>query len=312
MEEFKPYEDLADQFQRFERAAAKGCEEAIWIWSVVKDVDMEKTALKAAFAKTEKPLGLCLAGKCLAGGDFWFSIERFHFFKKSAEGGCSWGQVEYARCFEYGNTFVARDTDVCLEWLEKAANQNNPMAMDRLGDWFLTRERERAAYYFLGGAELGWKNSMIWVSQLLKDGTGCKQDLRQAVVWSTKGNLYSYVYWKILEEAKAEVETGRGGNFDCSLNQLCFTLGWAMYWYKYGSMDRKDDFANRCMNYYCSCIESQQKSIFTFLLFWNRSTGVKQVGKIMGQWVWKEREDNLVKSFGQSERQEPEMKRIKK
>ena len=37
MEQFAAYEDLKEQFQRFERAAAKGHEESIWIGSVVKD-----------------------------------------------------------------------------------------------------------------------------------------------------------------------------------------------------------------------------------------------------------------------------------
>ena len=61
----------------------------IWIWIVVKDMEMEKSALKEAFAKTEEPLGWYFAGK--------FSVPRkaFDFYKKSAEGGCSWGQVEW-------------------------------------------------------------------------------------------------------------------------------------------------------------------------------------------------------------------------
>jgi hypothetical protein len=51
------YKDLEDQFQRFERAAAKGHEESIWVLSVVKDVKLGWDALKEAFAKTEEPLG---------------------------------------------------------------------------------------------------------------------------------------------------------------------------------------------------------------------------------------------------------------
>jgi hypothetical protein len=44
-------------FPLFERAAAKGHQEAKWIVSVLKDVEMENSALEEAFAKTETPLG---------------------------------------------------------------------------------------------------------------------------------------------------------------------------------------------------------------------------------------------------------------
>jgi hypothetical protein len=60
--EFDPEENLEEQFQRFERAAAKGHEESIWMLSVVKDVEMEKCALKEAIAETEEPFGYNFAG----------------------------------------------------------------------------------------------------------------------------------------------------------------------------------------------------------------------------------------------------------
>jgi hypothetical protein len=48
---------LEESFGRFERAAAKGHEESIFILSVVKDVEMKDSALIEAFAKTEEPMG---------------------------------------------------------------------------------------------------------------------------------------------------------------------------------------------------------------------------------------------------------------
>jgi hypothetical protein len=81
MEGFDAYKDLGEQFQLFERAAAKGHEESIWILSVVKDVEMEESALREVFAKTETPLGWGFAAM-LSGGR-----EQFDFYKKSAEGG---------------------------------------------------------------------------------------------------------------------------------------------------------------------------------------------------------------------------------
>jgi TPR repeat protein len=116
---------MKESFQLFERAAAKGHEESIWIVSVLKDVEMEWDAWKEAFAKTEEPMGWYFAGRLSE----WRSREEFDFFKKSAEGGCSWGQVGYGKHFSRGE-FVEEDKKVYVEWLEKAASQNNPEAMD--------------------------------------------------------------------------------------------------------------------------------------------------------------------------------------
>jgi hypothetical protein len=82
-------QDPKEQFHRFERAAAKGQEESIWILSVVKDNERKVDALIEAFAKTEEPLGWYFVGKLSNFG----TRERFDFYKKSAEGGCGWGQV---------------------------------------------------------------------------------------------------------------------------------------------------------------------------------------------------------------------------
>jgi hypothetical protein len=67
MEEFNRNR-LKQSLELFERAAAKGHEESIWIVSVMKDVEMEWNAVKEAFAKTEEPLGLYFAG--------WLSEEK--------------------------------------------------------------------------------------------------------------------------------------------------------------------------------------------------------------------------------------------
>jgi hypothetical protein len=106
---------------------------------------------------------------------------------------------------------------------------------------------------------------------------------------------------------------------NCDFDELCYTLGWGLYWYLYGSemwAEQKGEvkvFSNRCLDYYCSCVELQQKSIFTFLLFWNRTTGVKGPGQMIAQMVWEERQNNLVTLFDQNNGgEEPEMKRIKK
>jgi hypothetical protein len=305
--------ELEKGFERFERAATKGHEESIWIGSVVKDVAMEKNTLKQAFAKTEEPLGWYFAGK-FAGDE----REYFDFCKKSAEGGCSWGQVEFGWYFGYAK-FVEEDEKAYVEWLEKAVSQNNPRAMDWLGDWFCDEvdDKEKAVLYFRDAAELGWKRSMSWLANMLRKGEGCEKDLRQAVIWGAKGD--SDVFWKRMEAARQTLESRAMEDLDCDFNPLCYLLGWGLYWYQYGSEDwneQEDEdqaFGNRCLDYYCSCVDMQQKSIFTFLLGWNRATaGVKGPGQMIAKMVWEWREDNLVKTLVKPPRRSPRVKRIKK
>jgi hypothetical protein len=101
-------------------------------------------------------------------------------------------------------------------------------------------------------------------------------------------------------------DTGRAfekKDFDSDSNPVVYALGWGLYWYEYGSEQWTvlnipiKAFGNRCIDYYCSCVELQQKSIFTFLWFWNQTSGgVKDVGVMMAKMVWEGREENFVKS----------------
>jgi hypothetical protein len=316
MEEFNPYNDLEDRFQCFERAAAKGHEESIWILSVVKDVETDEKAVKEAFANGEEPLGWYLAGMLSdASND---RRDEFDFDKKTAEGGCSWGQTGYGWYFRDGGDFVEKDMTVYVEWLEKAVNQNNPRAMDLLGLWFRNEggDKPKAISYFRCAAELGWTQSMYHLAEMLEDGDGCEIDLRQALIWGTKGR--SIVFWGLLGDACRALGSETTEDLVWDFNQLCYTLGWGLYWYrhssyewKYQSYDNKV-FGERCFDYYCSCAELQQKSIFTFLLCWNRTTGIKGPGQMIAEMVWEGREENLVKQFEERVGKEPETKRIKK
>jgi hypothetical protein len=112
------------------------------------------------------------------------------------------------------------------------------------------------------------------------------------------------VFWDVLEEAKRALESRAMENLDCDFNQLCYLLGWGLYWYQYeterwnNESDEDQVFGNRCLEFYCYCVELQQKSIFTFLLFWNQTTGgVKGPGQMIAQMVWEGREANLLKGF---------------
>jgi hypothetical protein len=217
---------------------------------------------------------------------------------------------------------VEQDEKVFMEWLEKAANQNNPWAMECLGYQFQVEEKgndkEKAFSYHHAAADLGWKKSMHFLAYMLSHEEGCEKDLRMrlAVIWLSKGSLKDF--WNVLGEAKQALESDRTKDLNWDFNQLCYTLGWGLYWYKFGTVEwnkrtkEEKAFDNGCLDYYCWCVELQQKSIFTFLLCWNRRTGIKGPGQMIAQMVWEQREDNLVDIFEQSDGEEPEVKRIKK
>jgi hypothetical protein len=221
--------------------------------------------------------------------------------------------VQYAWYFKDG-LFVEEDEKVYVEWLKKAANQNNPLAMDLLGDVFkAAREMEKALLHYRGAVELGWTTSMHSLAEMLTNGEGCAVDSRRAVMWSARCTNRP-IFWHFFENVFSLFVEGTTDELEGDFGQLCYSLGWGMYWYVYGTKGwvqknrMMQTFGNRFVNMYCSCVELQQKSIFTFLWFWNRTTGIKGPGVMIAQMVWEERENNLVKAFVEG----PETKRIKK
>jgi TPR repeat protein len=286
-----------EQFKSFKRAATKGHQESVWIVSVLDGVEMELKSLKQAFAKIEEPLAWYFAGALSDGR------ERFELFKRSSEGGCSWGQVQYGFQFQCG-AFVQKDMKLCLEGLEKAAEQNNPWAMHCLGNWYRAKagQKEKAVSCYRAAAALGWRISMKYFARRFRDGEGCVKDLSQAVMWSAKGD--SYRFWELLTYVRLAFVGGTTEDLGCNFDRLCYSLGWGAYWYLHNTerwnkqSDKDKAFGSRCLDFYCSCVELQQESIFAFLLCWNRATGtVKEVGVMVGKMVWEGREDNLVKMY---------------
>jgi tetratricopeptide (TPR) repeat protein len=283
--------DYWEMFSRFEKPAAKGCDEATWILSVVEGVKMEMIPLKDAFVKTEKPLGW------LIGGWLHHDRERSKLYEKSAEGGCSWGQVWFS------SGFADDEEEIYIEWLEKAATQKNPEAISWLGELFWEKKQyDEALAYYRAAEELGWNRTVHKLADILRFGLGSQdEDLRQAVVYYAKGDCPSY-FFSVVRIACESHKTS-DYDYDCTVDQLCYSLGWGLYWHMYGTDDfnRESDeekaFGTRCLDYYCENVELQQKSIFTFLLCWTDLVGVKDVGVMIAKMVWEGREDNLVKWF---------------
>jgi hypothetical protein len=137
---------------------------------------------------------------------------------------------------------------------------------------------------------------------MLRAGEGCGKDLGQAAIWSAKSDRVR-VFWDVLEAGRRAFQKETTEDLGSDSNQLCYSIGWGLYWYVYGSetwnkqSDEKKLFGERCLDYYCCCIELQRESIFTFLLCWKQSVGVKDVGHMIGKMVWDGREDNFVKEF---------------
>jgi hypothetical protein len=258
--------------------------------------------LKEAFVQTAKPLGLWFAGELSEMG----SREQFDLFQESAEKGCSWGQVQYADYFRFGSEFVAENEQELVEWLEKAAAQQNPLALYFLGGLY---DGGRGWTFRYAAAALGWKDALEDVASLWREGHGCeeedaeraeyepKQDLYRALQWSAPGaSHYRGVFWETLIAKEKKLP-----KWNCDFSRLCYLWGWGLYWYYDPSPQQWNNcttvhkvFGNQCLDYYCSCVQVQQKSIWTFLLWWKQQGLLKEVGVLIAQRVWEERAENLI------------------
>jgi hypothetical protein len=156
-------------------------------------------------------------------------------------------------------------------WLETAANRNNPLAMDLLGDWFRDEgnDKKKAVSYFLAAAELEWKDSMIAASKMLRDGKGCAKNFREAVMWCVKGTD-PYVFLSLLENLRKALQQGWTERLGFDFDQLCYSLGCGLYWYYHGSEkwkrqnEEETEFGERCLGYYCSCVECNKNQSLHF------------------------------------------------
>jgi TPR repeat protein len=290
------FDYLAPNFSVFEEAAAKGHESALMILKTVerfgKDIGIED--ISSAFRKLEDPLAWVFAG------DFceYTSSARFHFYRRSAEAGCSEGQVCYADYFtNYGaDGFVVKSEKVYVEWLEKAANQNSTRAMAALAYFHEKNGNLKVMWEFLmAAAELGNLQSMARIGSGYERGVGKPADLCEAMRWYFKGNKETRAYRIVREILEGKMEIC-GGNVD----RFCYCLGAGLFWHGHGMpMYNRQPLETtavleQALEYYCLNVDLQQESLLTFLMFWNRRSNVKQVGSIIAKMVWNEREDKLI------------------
>jgi uncharacterized protein len=82
-------------------------------------------------AESGNPLGQNAVGTFLEHNP----CERFHWFRKSAQQGLSFGQYHVARCFQYGDG-VDRCLAEAVDWYRAAAEQGLRVAQQELGDCY--------------------------------------------------------------------------------------------------------------------------------------------------------------------------------
>jgi hypothetical protein len=215
---------------------------------------------------------------------------------KAAEGGCSWAQMFFALEIPVGGY------ETKMVWLNKAAEQNNPWAIYHLGDRYqnfegrypdhLDVDEEMAMAYYRRAADLGFFPAMQKLSDFYSE-----VDMKEAIKWAGKQYCVFSRYAnfeKFSRQIKLFFQGGKKVK-GYSLDQLCYSLGRAQYWDAF----KHNRFALRCCDYYCACVDVQQKSIFTFLIFWNQRAHIKELGRMIAEMVWKEREDLVLLRFGE-------------
>jgi hypothetical protein len=296
MAQFDPHWNVpfAEQFGRFERAAAQGQREAQALGTALKEVrDMGNTPeLIKVLSEANDPICWFFAGELFD----LMSLQRYQLVKQSAEAGCSWAQVAYAEMARNGNEFVVREKDLRLVFLEKAADQANPKALELLGDWALTRaggwNYDKALDLYLTGAELGWKNCMQSSVDLLRR----REQWTTAARWAAEGD--SGLFWFLLGNVREWVEEDEE-----SWDQVCYAVGAGLYWHDQGKERWDSDkaknnaFSEKCLDYFCECCDLQQESLVTFLVFWKKNVGVKELGVMIGKMVWEQRAETVGKTI---------------
>jgi len=126
-----------------------------------------KDALKwlLAAAKNGNTDAMVLAGLALARGVGSGSPDlpaAFDWFQRAADRGDGRAMFAVGECYYYSKG-VTRDPRLALEWLNKAAEQNNVRALDMLGTLFsksipgvLPRDLPKAFWYFTAAKDLGF------------------------------------------------------------------------------------------------------------------------------------------------------------
>lgn len=281
-------------FNCFEKSAQKGHKESQFILDVMKKLDdgiTDLTIIEEAFAATNCPQGWYWAGRM-----FYMNIrldDKMGYFKKSSDAGYSWGQQMYAECLSNFNCNHYSILDYAyINLLEKASSQGNTTAMLSLAMYYQhmyyqhMKDIDSIKYcfkvkqYMLTASELGSITAKSQLAKMYYYGVIFDTNPVLAARYSTK--KYNYLIFEMLNVTNLINDTN---------HSLIMELGRWLYWQsdlEIISTLSEDDkkIVDRCADYYCCKTEATQTAIFQFLYFWNKTTGIKDVGKMIGQMAW--------------------------
>jgi hypothetical protein len=222
-------------------------------------------------------------------------------FFLSSQKGFSYGRVAYSyELYDHQKQFTAL--------LQLAAAQNNPKAF-----WVLAGEISHTSLdgqverrkLFRQGAIGGDVDCMVSLSRMLWAGLGGQRDLVEFVYWagrsmsillSSSKHARSFYFFRVLGETCASKKPDRA---------LMYAFGKAFYFYvldtpmwNQHASPTEQEYAERCLTYYCTTVEAQQFALRLFLHFFKHTLGPGggDVGRTIAQMVWREREteDGLV------------------
>lgn len=115
-------------------------------------------------------------------------VESFKWQRKAAEQGIAHAQrhVGYAYLYDYG--VFPKNIEIGVQWLQKAAGQNDTAAQVSLGLMFydginVPRNYSEALKLFRKAAEHGSSSAQLALGRAYKEGNGVLQDDAEAVRW---------------------------------------------------------------------------------------------------------------------------------
>lgn len=108
-----------------------------------------------------------------------------------ANKGISNAERYYAQYYQYGDGGVTQDYAKALEWYEKAAEQENSDAMNRIGILYangagVEQDYTKALEWYEKAAELGNDMAMNNLGVMYANGYGVEQDYTKALEWYEK------------------------------------------------------------------------------------------------------------------------------
>ena len=116
--------------------------------------------------------------------------EAFKWYKKSGDLGYAWGQYNLGNMYRYGRGTL-RDTTLAEMWYNKAVAQNNPNAMNALGELYRSKKDYPTAISWFKKAAI-LKNPLANrnIAELYLFGNGVPIDYQEMMKWYEKAATY--------------------------------------------------------------------------------------------------------------------------